>query len=141
MIRFLVMPFFRKTAHSFPSWALCAVRLCVFICFLVTNLVTLGKYWVAYTKYIGYGPGFEIEDDGAAIVRRIFKYALQGYSSTKIARLLEENGIPTPRNGTCWHESTVMSILRNEKYKGDALLHKGTVAMIQIATVPFNFSY
>lgn len=83
-----------------------------------------GKYWVAYTKYIGYGPGFEIEDDGAAIVRRIFKYALQGYSSTKIARLLEENGIPTPRNGTCWHESTVMSILRNEKYKGDALLQK-----------------
>ena len=83
-----------------------------------------GKYWVAYTRFIGYGPGFEIEDDGAAIVRRIFKYALQGYSSTKIARLLEENGIPTPRNGTCWHESTVMSILRNEKYKGDALSQK-----------------
>ena len=41
-----------------------------------------GKYWVAYTSFIGYGPGFEIEDDGAAIVRRIFKYTIQGYSST-----------------------------------------------------------
>ena len=27
-----------------------------------------GKYWVAYTSFIGYGPGFEIEDDGAAIL-------------------------------------------------------------------------
>ena len=83
-----------------------------------------GKYWVAYSRFIGYGPGFEIEDDGAAIVRRIFKYTIQGYSSTKIARLLEENGIPAPMNGTCWHESTVMSILHNEKYKGDALSQK-----------------
>lgn len=83
-----------------------------------------GKYWVAYSRFIGYGPGFEIEDGGAAIVRRIFKYTIQGYSSTKIARLLEENGIPAPMNGACWHESTVMSILRNEKYKGDALSQK-----------------
>ena len=83
-----------------------------------------GKYWVAYSRFIGYGPGFEIEDDGADVVRRIFKYTIQGYSSTRIASLLEESGILTPANGTHWHGSTVMSILKNEKYKGDALSQK-----------------
>ena len=83
-----------------------------------------GKYWVAYSRFVGYGPGFEIEDDGADVVRRIFKYTIQGYSSTRIASLLEESGILTPANGTHWHGSTVMSILKNEKYKGDALSQK-----------------
>jgi len=32
--------------------------------------------------------------------------------------------IPTPMNGKCWRVRTIISILSNEKYKGDALLQK-----------------
>lgn len=35
-----------------------------------------------------------------------------------------ELGIPTPGGKAKWRQSTVMSILQNEKYKGDALLQK-----------------
>lgn len=33
-------------------------------------------------------------------------------------------GVPTPAGKKKWHPSSVMSILKNEKYKGDALLQK-----------------
>ena len=41
-----------------------------------------------------------------------------------IAKVLTEEGIPTPGGKTNWSGSTVRSILTNEKYKGDALLQK-----------------
>lgn len=42
----------------------------------------------------------------------------------QIAKLLTEDGIPTPGHKTKWSARTVSSILSNEKYKGDALLQK-----------------
>ena len=65
---------------------------------------------------------------------------LQGQSPFQIARTLTEEGIPSPGGKDHWNPSNIKSILTNEKYKGDALLHKSTVAMIQIATVLFNYS-
>lgn len=59
----------------------------------------------------------------------------------KIAAGLEHDGILTGAGKAKWHTSTINKILRNEKYIGDALLHKGAVAMIQFATAPFNFSH
>ena len=38
--------------------------------------------------------------------------------------MLDEMGILTPGGKTHWRESTILSILSNEKYKGDALLQK-----------------
>ena len=38
--------------------------------------------------------------------------------------MLTEEGIPTPGKRTVWQRATVESILRNEKYKGSALLQK-----------------
>lgn len=38
--------------------------------------------------------------------------------------MLTEEGIPTPGKKTVWQRATVESILRNEKYKGSALLQK-----------------
>lgn len=40
------------------------------------------------------------------------------------AEMLDEMGILTPGGKTHWRESTILSILSNEKYKGDALLQK-----------------
>ena len=47
-------------------------------------------------------------------------------TSEGILRLIfrEERGIVTPGGKKKWNESTVLSILTNEKYKGDALLQK-----------------
>ena len=49
---------------------------------------------------------------------------LEGYSTYKIACELSEMGVKTPAGKDKWHPSSVMSILQNEKYKGDALLQK-----------------
>lgn len=47
-----------------------------------------------------------------------------GKSITAICRYLESKGTKTPAGKEKWRESTVFSILQNEKYKGDALLQK-----------------
>ncbi len=65
-----------------------------------------------------------INEEQAEIVRRIYGMFLQGRSAFAIAKMLTEEGIPTPGGKTNWSGSTVRSILTNEKYKGDALLQK-----------------
>jgi hypothetical protein len=45
-------------------------------------------------------------------------------SYNQIARHLTEHGVPTPRGKQVWAVSTVESILKNEKYRGDAILQK-----------------
>jgi hypothetical protein len=45
-------------------------------------------------------------------------------SYNQIAGHLTDQGAPTPRNKRVWAVSTVMSILKNEKYMGDAILQK-----------------
>lgn len=47
---------------------------------------------------------------------------------TAFTHYLTKQGIPTPRGKKKWSVSTIMSILQNEKYKGDALLQKTYVA-------------
>lgn len=54
----------------------------------------------------------------------IHKWFLEGYSAFTIANKLSEMGVPTPMHKKKWHHDVVMSILKNEKYKGDAFLQK-----------------
>ena len=49
---------------------------------------------------------------------------MDGYTPRRICSLLESENISAPRGGAKWHPHTIMSILTNEKYKGDALLQK-----------------
>ena len=49
---------------------------------------------------------------------------LQGRSPYAIAKLLTAEGIPSPGGKETWNAVAIKSILRNEKYKGDALLQK-----------------
>ncbi len=59
----------------------------------------------------------------AEIVRRIYAEYLAGNGSFKIAKLLDAEGIPT-LTGSKWNESSILDILKNEKYKGDVILQK-----------------
>jgi hypothetical protein len=60
----------------------------------------------------------------AETVRLIYELFLMGKTYRYIARQLTDQNIPTPRGKTQWSVSTIASILKNEKYKGDALLQK-----------------
>ena len=67
---------------------------------------------------------YAINEAEAAIVRRIYREFLDGYSITRIARGLEADGIPTKLGKKKWRVSVITSILTNEKYTGDAILGK-----------------
>lgn len=87
-----------------------------------------GKVSIPYGQFLGYRKGAdglpEIVPEEAEIVRRIYRELLQGKSTNAIAAMLTGEGIPTPGKRAVWQRATVESILRNEKYKGSALLQK-----------------
>ncbi len=87
-----------------------------------------GKISIAYAHFLGYRKGSdgrpEIVEEEARIVRRIYEMFLSGESINDIASRLTAEEIPTPSGKKRWSVSTVNSILRNEKYKGEALLQK-----------------
>lgn len=67
---------------------------------------------------------YEINEEEAEIVRRIYREYLAGTSITRICRNLEADGIKTKLGKDKWQYSVVHSILANEKYTGNALLGK-----------------
>lgn len=91
-----------------------------------------GKVSVPFSRFLGYDRGEDgnlvINEKEAEIVRLIYRLFLEGLTPYSIARHLTEKGIPTPAGKTKWTDSTVKSILTNEKYKGDALLQKSYTA-------------
>jgi DNA invertase Pin-like site-specific DNA recombinase len=87
-----------------------------------------GKVSMAYGQFLGYEKGPDgkpqIVESEAKIIRQIYHQFLLGMSFNQIAKRLTAQGVPTPRNKGIWRVSTVMSILQNEKYMGDAILQK-----------------
>ena len=87
-----------------------------------------GKVSMPYKQFLGYRKGAdglpEIIPEEAELVIRIYRLFMSGKSTSAIARLLTEEGIPTPGKKKVWQKATVESILTNEKYKGAALLQK-----------------
>jgi DNA invertase Pin-like site-specific DNA recombinase len=87
-----------------------------------------GKVALPYKQFLGYSKGAdglpEIVPDEAVIVKNIYRMFLEGKSPSFIAHHLSERGIPSPGGKINWRPNTVISILTNEKYKGDAILQK-----------------
>lgn len=67
---------------------------------------------------------YEIVEEEAEIIRRIYREYLAGVSITRICKNLEADGIKTKRAGGRWAYSSVKGILTNEKYTGNAVLGK-----------------
>lgn len=101
-----------------------------------------GKFSLAYKYFLGYEKGEDgfpkIVEEEAKIVRKIYSLFLEGYTVRMIADYLTKQDIPTPKGKRKWSVSTVMSILTNEKYKGDALLQKTYTADFLSKTVKKN---
>ena len=87
-----------------------------------------GKVSLPYSHFLGYRKGDnglpEIVPEEAETVRWIYSLFLSGKTTGSIASLLTREGVSTPAGKKKWAASTVESILKNEKYKGDALLQK-----------------
>lgn len=87
-----------------------------------------GNVPFCYKSFLGYKKGAdgnpEIVPDEAKVIKRIYTEYLAGNSLINIAKSLTIDGIHTPRGKTQWTSKVVLSILTNEKYKGDALLQK-----------------
>ena len=87
-----------------------------------------GKVSVPYKRFLGYDKGPDgtlvVNREQAETVKEIYRLFLAGYTFHSIAAELTRRGIPTPGGCKNWSQSTIRSILTNEKYKGDALLQK-----------------
>ena len=82
---------------------------------------------------------YQIDEEQARIVRRVFElYTTEGLSIGAIARLLNEQAIPTCKRRGRWERSTVWGMLRNPAYKGQACFGKTTMAPRQRITRPIR---
>jgi site-specific DNA recombinase len=92
--------------------------------------------WVVGGKLFGYdnvrvgeGPGSHVDrvinEDQAAIVRRIFAEHAAGASQRGIARALNADGIPSPRAGKrgigTWASTAIRSMLINPHFRGEII--------------------
>jgi len=86
-----------------------------------------GQLALNTTRFLGYDKDeygdLVINRGQAEIVERIFNDCVSGKGSFVIAKELQEEGVLTIAGGD-WHSSTVLNILKNEKYKGDVKLQK-----------------
>lgn len=87
-----------------------------------------GKVSLPYKQFLGYQKGADslpkIVEEEAKTVRLIYKLFLQGRTYNAIRKYLEDAGIPSPAGKKKWYVGTIISILTNEKYMGDAILQK-----------------
>lgn len=86
-----------------------------------------GELMINTNRFLGYDKNehgeLVINENEAEIVRRIFYNYLKGKGAFTIAKELNADCIPTVAGGK-WQESTILNILKNEKYKGAAILQK-----------------
>ena len=87
-----------------------------------------GKVTFQYKHLLGYRKGEngkpEIVPEEAETVKMIFELFLDGFSMADIAKRLTILERKTAHGKIEWHREIISSILRNEKYVGDALLQK-----------------
>ena len=87
-----------------------------------------GRVYLPYKQFLGYERGPDglpqIVESEAETVRLIYKLFLEGKTPSTIARHLERQQILSPGGKVKWQHGTIVSILTNEKYKGDAILQK-----------------
>jgi hypothetical protein len=61
-------------------------------------------------------------EEEAELVRLIYRLFIYGKSPSYIASMLTGEGIPSPGGKAQWRPNGIISILTNEKYKGEAIL-------------------
>jgi len=87
-----------------------------------------GKVMYNMHNTLGYRMGEDgipvIVEEEAEIVRRIFASFADGASMKEIAKELTDEKVPRRDGATVWNRGNVFSILKSEKYVGDAISQK-----------------
>ena len=87
-----------------------------------------GKVLMPYGNFLGYEKGEDdspkIATDQARTVKLIYRLFLNGETPYGISQYLCKRGILSPMGKENWSTTTVNSMLRNKKYKGEAILQK-----------------
>ena len=87
-----------------------------------------GQVIFNYRNMVGYRKGVdgqpEIIPEEAETVRLIFDMFLSGLTVRQISQKLKEEQIRSKNGKAEWSHSTILSILKNERYTGDAILQK-----------------
>lgn len=65
-----------------------------------------------------------INEEQAAVVRRVYRDFLEGWAISEIARRLNEEDIPGVHGKANWYPCTIERMLQNEKHVGDLLMQK-----------------
>ncbi len=90
-----------------------------------------GKVLIPYGNFLGYEKGKDglpkIVPEEAKTIKLIYKLFLEGKTPYGIGQILKEKGILSPRGKKNWSDTTILSILTNEKYKGEAILQKSFI--------------
>lgn len=85
-----------------------------------------GNVSFAYSHFLGYKKEDDkivIDKAQAVVVRQIYQWFLRdGLTYNAIAARLIDAGVKTPGGKDKWMANNILSILTNEKYKGDAIL-------------------
>ena len=87
-----------------------------------------GKHKMSTKRFLGY----DADENGKLVINRLqepivvrlYQEFLEGKTTDYIKRIFEKEGIKNWDGGTKWQATTLMSMLENEKYKGDALMQK-----------------
>lgn len=86
-----------------------------------------GELLINTKRFLGYDKDeygdLVINRKEAEIVGYIFEAYLSGKGTHRIAKELNKTKTPTVTGGK-WYDTTILAILKNEKYKGDAWLQK-----------------
>lgn len=86
-----------------------------------------GKGMVDTNRLLGYDKdenrNLVINETQAVIIRRIFKQFLEGQNANAMATEFNAEGVST-YNSHPWSSHRILSIISNEKYKGDFLMQK-----------------
>lgn len=84
---------------------------------------------VNHKRFLGYtkdkkGGNLIIVPEEAETVRKVFELYINGWGPDKICRYMMKNGILTSAGKKKWINSTVTTILKNDKYTGDLIQQK-----------------
>ena len=94
------------------------------------NKCKRGEVMVDANRLLGYDKDAQgnlvINEGQAAIVRQIYRLYLEGISGYKIARILNDQNIPTYTKKP-WSSQRILRIISNEKYTGDCMMQKSFV--------------
>ncbi len=93
------------------------------------KLMREGRPFVNTKRFLGYDKNEDktqlvINEEEAKTIRYIYNLYDGGMGCNKIAQKLAKEGYKTAAGNTTWYTSTVIGILKNEKYAGDLFLQK-----------------